>query len=92
LTVKSDIDKTTDISDIWVKVKNIKPTISSLKISPVDLNTDPVVVNVSAVGTKDRDGVIQSYIWYYTTDIDSEAQDFRITKKANTTFVIPKIQ
>ena len=31
------------------KVKNIKPTISALKISPLDLNTDPVVVKVTAV-------------------------------------------
>jgi hypothetical protein len=92
LTVKSDRDNTTDVNDILVKVKNIKPTISSLQISPFDLTTDPVVVNVSAVGSKDKDWVIQSYIWYYTTDIDSEAQDFRITKKASTTFVIPKIQ
>jgi hypothetical protein len=38
-----------------VKVKNIKPTISSLQISPFDLTTDPVVVNVSAVGSKDKD-------------------------------------
>jgi len=92
LTVKSERDKTTNSSEIWVKVENIKPTISGLKIAPIDLNTDPVIVNVSALWTKDRDWVIQSYLWYYTTDIDNEAQDFRITKTANTTFVIPKIQ
>ena len=92
LTVKSDIDKTTDSSEIWVKVKNMPPEISGLKISAVDTKTDPVIVNVSAIWTKDPDGVIQSYLWYYTTDVDNEAQDFRITKTPKTTFVIPKIQ
>ena len=36
LTVKSDKDKTTDSSEIWVKVENMKPTISGLKISAID--------------------------------------------------------
>jgi len=92
LTVKSNRDKTTNSSEIWVKVKNMNPIISGLKIVPVDLNTDPVIVNVTALWTKDPDGVIQSYLWYYTTDIDNEAQDFRITQNSKTTFVIPKIQ
>lgn len=92
LTVKSEKDKTTDSSEIWVKVENMKPILSGLKISPIDLKTDPVIVNVSALGAKDPDWVIQSYLWYYTTDIDNEAQDFRITQTPKTTFVIPKIQ
>ncbi|MDQ7022513.1 MAG: PKD domain-containing protein [Candidatus Gracilibacteria bacterium] len=92
LTVKSEREKSTSFSDIWVKVKNMNPTISGLKISAVNLETDPVIVTVSALGTKDPDGVIQSYLWYYTTDIDNEAQDFRITKTPSTAFVIPKIQ
>jgi hypothetical protein len=35
--------------------------------------------------------VIQSYLWYYYTDIDPEPQDFRATKLPNTTFVLPKV-
>jgi hypothetical protein len=30
-------------------VTNIKPTIVSLQVNPVDLEADPVVVNVSAL-------------------------------------------
>jgi hypothetical protein len=49
MTVKSERDKRTNASEIWVKVENMKPTISALKIAPIDLNTDPVIVNVSAL-------------------------------------------
>ncbi len=91
LTVRSIKDKTSDSRTIWVKVENKKPTLSSLSINPVDLNADPVVVNISAVGARDEDGVVQSYVWYYTTDADSEPQDFRVTRNPSTTFVLPKI-
>ncbi|MCD5380863.1 PKD domain-containing protein, partial [Candidatus Gracilibacteria bacterium] len=91
LTVKSIKDKTTDSQTIWVKVVNIKPTLSALSITPVDINSDPVVVNLLAVGAKDIDGVIQSYLWFYTTDADDEPQDFRVTKSPSTSFVLPKI-
>jgi hypothetical protein len=57
----------------------------------IDGSADPVVVKVSALGATDLDGVIQSYLWYYYTDIDPEPQDFRATKQANTTFVLPKV-
>jgi len=49
------------------------------------------VVQVTAHAADDRDWVIQSYLWYYYTDIDPEPQDFRATKLSNTTFVLPKI-
>ena len=91
LTVKSLKDKTSDSDTIWVKVVNIKPTLSALKIAPVDINSDPVVVNLTAVWAKDLDGVIQSYLWFYTTDADDAPQDFRVTKGPSTNFVLPKI-
>ncbi|MDP5038980.1 MAG: PKD domain-containing protein, partial [Candidatus Gracilibacteria bacterium] len=91
LTVTSGENKKTSTDTIWVKVENLKPTLSSLNIQPVDLNTDPVVVNLTAVGAKDPDGVIQSYIWYYYTDTDPYPQDYRITTQPLTTFVLPKI-
>jgi hypothetical protein len=72
-------------------VRNLKPTLSSLDVQVVDGAADPVVVKISAQGAKDPDGVIQSYLWYYYTDIDPEPQDFRATKQANTTFVLPKV-
>ncbi|MCD5385045.1 PKD domain-containing protein, partial [Candidatus Gracilibacteria bacterium] len=91
LTVKSDENGRTDSTTSYVEVKNIKPTLSSLDVRVVDPNTDPVIVNVNALGAKDRDGIIQSYLWYYYTDIDSEPQDFRATKTPSTSFVLPKV-
>ena len=91
LTVKSAQEKTTNSQTIWVKVVNLKPTLSALSITPVDINSDPVVVNLNAVWAKDIDGVIQSYLWFYTTDADDNPQDFRVTKTPSTSFVLPKI-
>ena len=62
-----------------------------LNVSVQNDQVDPVLVSVSAVWAQDPDGVIQSYLWYYYTDTDTEPQDFRITTQPNTTFVIPKI-
>ena len=91
LTVKSKAKGKTDKIKTWVKVWNLKPTLSSVDVQVVDGSADPVVVKVSALGATDLDGVIQSYLWYYYTDIDPEPQDFRATKQANTTFVLPKV-
>ncbi len=91
LTVKSDQNWRTHSRTVWLKVENIKPTLSSVNVQITDESTDPVIVKVSALWSKDLDGVIQSYLWYYYTDIDSEPQDFRATKSSATTFVLPKI-
>ena len=91
LTVKSNKNWASHSSEIWVKVQNLKPTLSTLNISTQAENADPVVVNVQALWANDPDWVIQSYLWYYYTDTDLEPQDFRITSLPNTNFVIPKI-
>lgn len=91
LTVKSNNNGSTHSVNTWVKVENLKPTFTSLNIQAQSLESDPVIVNVNAVGAQDLDGVIQSYLWYYYTDSDNDPQDFRITSVPNTTFVIPKI-
>jgi len=91
LTVKSKTKGQTNKLKTWMKVENLKPTLSSVDVQVVDGTADPVVVKVSALGAKDLDGVIQSYLWYYYTDIDPEPQDFRATKQSNTTFVLPKV-
>ena len=91
LTVKSSNNGSSDSETIYVKVENLKPTLDSLNIQVVDESTDPVIVNVSARGAQDRDGIIQSYLWYYYTDSDSEPQDFKSTVQPQTTFVLPKI-
>lgn len=91
LTVESWENKRTDSMTIMVKVENSQPTLSSLDVTVTDTEADPVVVKVNALGAKDEDGVIQSYLWYYYTDVDPEPQDFRATKNSSTTFVLPKI-
>jgi hypothetical protein len=74
-----------------VKVENIPPKISGLTTISDNLQSDPVIVRVSANNPRDEDGVIVSYLLYYYTDADPEPQDYRITKTPNTTFVLSKI-
>ncbi|MDD2487034.1 MAG: PKD domain-containing protein [Candidatus Gracilibacteria bacterium] len=75
----------------YVKVENLPPKITGLSIATANIDSDPVVVKVTANNPKDEDGVIVSYLWYYYTDSDSEPQDYRITKNPYSTFVLPKI-
>ena len=79
LTVKSTKNGKSHSSDTWIKVENLKPTLNSLNVQVLDESTDPVIVNVSTQWAQDRDGIIQSYLWYYYTDGDSEPQDFKST-------------
>lgn len=80
-----------DVRQIWMKTENLLPTFNGLTITTNWDDKDPVVVSVKAENAKDPDGVIQSYLWYYYTDTDSEPQDFRITNTPTTSFVIPKV-
>ena len=90
LTIKWNNWKTSS-TDTYVKVENVKPTLATIDVAIQNDQTDPVVVNVSAMWAKDEDWVIQSYLWYYYTDTDSDPQDFRITNTPKTTFVLPKV-
>ncbi len=91
LIVKSEKNWKTHTRESLIEIKNLKPQLVSLNVQPVDINWDPVIVNLDAVWAKDKDGVIQSYTWYYYTDSDSESQDYRSTIRPSTTFVLPKI-
>lgn len=91
LTVKSDKNGALSSQEIMMRVDNVLPTLSSLKVDVEDADADPLIVRVQAVGATDPDGVIQSYLWYYYTDTDTEPQDFRATATSSTAFVIPKI-
>lgn len=91
LTVKSDKNNATATRTMYFDVRNSLPDLATLDVQVQDIESDPVVVNVTAQGAKDEDGVIQSYLWYYYTDIDNQPQDFRITQSATTTFVLPKV-
>lgn len=91
LTVKSEQNGKTDSSEVMVDVRNVTPIMTALSIDIDDPELDPLIVRVSAEGARDPDGVIQSYLWYYYTDVDQEPQDFRSTTWNSTAFVIPKI-
>ncbi len=91
LTVKSIKNGKQDSEEINIFVKNLKPVFSSLDIDVNDLDSDPVIVNVTALWAKDLDWVIQSYLWYYYTDLDPSPQDFRATRWNSTSFVLPNI-
>jgi len=91
LTVKSDDNWKTHSTNVNLDVQNLKPILSSVDVRVINTETDPVIVNIDALWAQDRDWVIQSYLWYYYTDIDSEPQDFRSTKLPSTSFVLPKV-
>ena len=91
LTVKSDDNWRSHTETVWVKVENIEPTLSSIDLSVADEDSDPIIVTVKALWAEDEDWVIQNYLWYYYTDLDSEPQDFRSTISNSTTFVLSKI-
>jgi len=91
LTVKSQKNGKSSTRTVNVDVVNKVPTLTSLDINIQNEEADPLVVTVDALWAKDEDGVIQSYLWYYYTDTDSEPQDFRSSTKPSTTFVLPKI-
>jgi PKD repeat protein len=91
LTVKSDKNNAVSSREVYMDVRNALPTMSALKVEVDDPTTDPLIVRVDALGATDPDGVIQSYLWYYYTDTDTQPQDFRSTATPATAFVIPKI-
>jgi hypothetical protein len=57
--VKSDKNGKTSSTDLLVKVENVIPELDALQIDIIDPSKDPVVVNITAIGAKDRDGVVQ---------------------------------
>lgn len=91
LTVKSKKNGRTSSRTVYMNVRNKLPVLSSLDVTIQNEESDPLVVTVDALGAKDPDGIIQSYLWYYYTDTDGEPQDFRSSTKPSTTFVLPKI-
>ncbi len=94
LTVTSASTQAIDTEETYIKVENLKPTLTSLQVNVLNTETDPVIVDVTAVWAKDPDWAIVNYLWYYYTDDDKESQDFRITNGElnNTTkFVLPKL-
>lgn len=93
LTVKSNLNGSSHTSKRFLQIKNIPPRITSLstKVDQNKKDSQKILVNVTADGARDDDGVITSYIWYYKTESDNEPQNIKITQNPSTTFVIPNI-
>jgi hypothetical protein len=77
----------------YVSIKNTPPELTSIStnVDASKKDSQKVLVKVTANGARDVDGVITSYIWYYTTESDKEPQNIQITQKSDITFVLPNI-
>ncbi len=93
LTVRSDKTWASHTSTRYIEIKNIVPKVTSVtaSIDPNKKDTQKIIANVVANGARDDDGVIRSYIWFYTTENDSEKQNVRITQSPTTNFVLPNV-
>lgn len=93
LTVRSDRTWASHTSTRFIEIKNIGPKVTSVTatIDPTKKDTQKIIASVVANGARDDDGVIRSYIWFYTTENDSEKQNVRITQSPTTSFVLPNV-
>ncbi len=93
LTVRSNKNGATHTSTEYVAIKNLPPELTSIStsIDTTKKDNQKVLVRVAANWVSDPDGVITSYIWYYTTESDREPQNIQITQKPEITFVLPNI-
>lgn len=93
LTVKSMRNGASHTSTEYIYIKNLPPEFTSIStnIDTTKKDSQRVLVQVNANGVVDPDGVITSYIWYYTTESDKEPQNIQITQKPSITFVLPNI-
>ncbi len=91
LTVKSKKNGRTSSQMVYLDIQNELPVVTTLSINIENPEADPLVVKVNALWAQDPDGVIQSFLWYYYTDTDTNPQDFRSSTQPSTTFVLPKI-
>ena len=93
LTVRSTKNGASHTTKQYIKLTNQPPEITSLTVSQDTTKKDSqkILVKVQANGALDPDGVITSYIWYYTTESDPEPQNIQITQKSDITFVLPNI-
>lgn len=93
LTVRSDRTWASHTSTRFIEIKNIGPKVTSVTatIDPTKKDNQKIIASVVANGARDDDGVIRSYIWFYTTENDSEKQNVRITQSPTTSFVLPNV-
>lgn len=94
LTVRSNKTGATHRSTQYIFIKNEAPQLTGLvaNVDSTKKDSQKVLVKVTANGVKDPDGVVTSYVWYYTTESDNTQQNVQITQKPEITFVLPNIQ
>lgn len=93
LTVKSKTTGASSTTTEYIKLENQKPQLTNISTT-VDTNkkdSQKIIVKATANGASDPDGVITSYIWYYTTESDPEPQGLQITQQSSMTFVLPNV-
>jgi len=93
LTVRSNKNGASHTTTEYIHIKNLSPELTSVttSIDTTKKDSQKVLVKVTANGVNDPDGVVTSYIWYYTTESDKEPQDIQITQRPEITFVLPNI-
>lgn len=93
LTVRSNKNGAVHSSTEYVSIKNQPPELTNIShsVDSTKKDSQKVLVRVMANGALDPDGVITSYVWYYTTESDPEPQNIQITQKPEITFVLPNI-
>jgi PKD repeat protein len=93
LTVRSAKNGSTHTSTQYVSIRNQPPELTGLSttVDASKKDSQKVLVKVSANGAQDPDGVITSYIWFYTTESEREPQNVQITQRPEITFVLPNI-
>lgn len=93
LTVKSKTNGASHTTVEYIKLENQLPTLTNISttLDASKQDSQKVIVKARANGVSDPDGVITSYIWYYTTASDEEPQGLQITQKPEMTFVLPNI-
>lgn len=93
LTVRSKTNGAKHTTTQWIHLKNQAPQLTNISTT-IDANkkdSNKVIVKATANGVMDPDGVITSYMWYYTTESDPEPQSVQITQHPNMTFVLPNV-
>lgn len=93
LTVRSKTTGATNTIVKYIELKNQPPELTSISanVDTTKKDSQKVLVKVNANGVTDKDGVVTSYMWYYTTESDPEPQNVQITQNPSITFVLPNI-
>lgn len=93
LTVRSKTNGAKNTTKQFIQLKNRPPELTSISttVDSTKKDSQKVIVKATANGVTDPDGVVTSYIWYYTTESDSEPQNIQISQNPHMTFVLPNI-